>query len=167
MATTVRAAAPVPLPIETCWENLRDLSRARDYVPGLSDCVISTVAKEGLGASRVVTHKQFGDMDETVIAWDEGKGMTVRLHKGDGPARPFKEGAFGYEFRPAGEYCEIHTSLTYELPGGPLGRLIDWLVLRRVFSRNVQNVAVCLAENYRTGEPVPESEIPRLRANLL
>jgi len=167
MSTTVRAAAPVPLPIEACWEKLRDLTRARDYVPGLTDTVISTEAKQGIGASRVVSHRQFGDMDETVVAWDEGVGITVRLHKGARPARPFKQGAFRYEFRPAGAHCEIHTSLSYVLPGGPLGRLVDALLLRRVFQTNVENVAVCLAENYRTDQPVPESEIPRLRANLL
>ena len=83
MSTTVRGAAPISLPIETCWENLRDLTRARHYVPGLTDTVITTEKNEGIGASRIVTHRQFGAMDETVVAWDEGVGMTVRLHKGD------------------------------------------------------------------------------------
>ena len=41
MPTTVRAAAKIPLPIETCWKNFRDLTRAKDYVPGLSDTVIT------------------------------------------------------------------------------------------------------------------------------
>ena len=91
MATTVRAAAPIGLPIDECWEKLRDLTRARDYVPGLTDCVVRTEQREGVGASRVVTHHQFGAMDETIVEWDEGKGFTVRLHKGEAPARPFRE----------------------------------------------------------------------------
>ena len=91
--TVVRAAAPIPLPLDVCWQKLRDLTRARDYVPGLRDSVIRTERKEGVGASRVVSHAQFGDMDETVIAWDEGVGLTVRLHQGDRPARPFAEAA--------------------------------------------------------------------------
>lgn len=167
MTTTVRAAAPIPLPIETCWEKLRDLTRAKDYVPGLTDCVVTTPVKEGLGASRIVTHEQFGAMDETVVAWDEGKGLTVRLHKGDAPARPFSEAYFRYEFRPAASGCEIHTALTYRLPFGLLGRLLDALVLRRLFARNVVDTAVALAENYRTDRPVPKSELPRLRPNAM
>ncbi|MEZ4332766.1 MAG: SRPBCC family protein [Myxococcota bacterium] len=177
MTTTVRAAAPIPLPIETCWEKMRDLTRAKDYVPGLTDCVVTTPVKEGLGASRVVTHEQFGAMDETVVAWDEGKGITVRLHKGDAPARPFAEAFFRYEFRPAASGpgsnapfaggCEIHTALTYRLPFGPLGRLLDALFLRRLFTRNVVDTAVALAENYRTDRPVPKSELPRLRRNAM
>lgn len=170
MATTVRAAAKIPLPIDTCWENLRDLTRAKDYVPGLTDSVITTDKKEGVGASRIVSHKQFGDMNETVVAWDEGVGMTIRLHKGDGPARPFEQAHFRYEFRadPAQpQECEIHTALSYTLPWGPLGRLLDALFLSRLFRRNVVDTAVCLAENYRTGRPVDPSRLPELRKNAL
>ncbi len=169
MATTVRAAARVPMPIERAWERFRDLTLAKDYVPGLTDTVITTEAKEGVGASRIVSHRQFGDMNETVVVWDEGRGMTIRLHKGDGPARPFREAHFRYEFRECGDpaACEIHTTMTYTLPWGLLGRLLDWLLLRRLFRRNVLDTAVCLAENYRTLAPVDPARLPELRRNAL
>lgn len=170
MTTTVRAAARIPLPLARCWEKLCDLTRATDYVPGLTKTVITTEKKEGVGASRVVSHAQFGDMNETVVAWDEGQGMTIRLHKGDGPARPFKEAHFRYEFREVPgkpEECEIHTALSYDLPGGPIGRLADRLFMRRLFQTNVTDTAVCLAENYRTDAPVDPKQIPELRKNAL
>ena len=167
MPTTVRAAAPIPLPIEACWEKFRDLTRAKDYVPGLTDTVITTEKTEGVGASRIVSHAQFGDMNETVVQWDEGVGMTIRLHKGDKGPSPMKTGSFRYEFKRAGEGTEIHTALTYEMPLGVLGRLLDALVLRRVFQRNVGDTAACLAENYRTDRPVPASAVAGLRRNLL
>ena len=106
----------------------------------------------------------------TVVAWDEGVGMTIRLHKGDGPATPFKEAHFRYEFRASQdspEECEIHTALTYVLTGGIVGQLVDTLFLGRVFRRNVVDTAVCLAENYRTGEPVDPARLPELRRNAL
>jgi len=169
MATTVRAAAPVPMPIEEAWQRFRDLTLARDYVPGLTDTVITTEKTEGVGASRIVSHKQFGDMDETVVVWDEGQGITIRLHKGDRPAKPFKEAHFRYEFREGQKpgTCQIHTAMTYVLPGGPFGRLLDRLFLGRIFERNVLDTAVCLAENYRTLAPVDHSKLPELRKNGL
>lgn len=170
MTTTVSAAAAIPLPLEACWAKLRDLTRAKHYVPGLSDSVITTDRKEGVGASRIVTHRQFGAMNESVVAWDEGRGITLRLHKGDAPARPFAEAWFRYELRPArtGDAgCEIHTSLRYRLPFGPLGRLLDALFLRRVFRQNVADAAVCLAEYYRTDRPVPTDALAGLRKNAL
>ena len=167
LPTTVRAAAPIPLPIEVCWEKFRDLTRAKDYVPGLTDSVITTEKKEGVGASRIVSHAQFGEMNETVLQWDEGIGMTIRLHKGDKSPTPMKSGIFRYEFKPAGDGTEIHTALTYEMPLGILGEILDSLVLRRIFQRNVGETAACLAENYRSDRPVPASEVAGLRSTLL
>lgn len=131
--------------------------------------MITTEKKEGVGASRIVSHKQFGDMDETVVQWDEGVGMTIRLHKGDAPARPFQEAQFRYEFRDteAPGTCEIHCSMTYTLPGGPIGRIADALFFRRLFSRNVLDTAVCLAENYATDAPVDPARLPELRKKAL
>lgn len=169
MTTTVRAAARIPMPIEAAWDRFRDLTRAKDYVPGLTDTVITTEKKEGVGASRIVSHRQFGDMNETVVAWDEGRGMTIRLHKGDKPPTPFREAHFRYEFRETDDpgACEIHTALAYALPGGAIGRLVDRLFLRRVFQRNVVDTAVCLAENYRTDAPVDPERLPALREQAL
>lgn len=169
MTTTVRGAARVPLSIEECWARFLDLTRATDYVPGLTGTVVTTNEKTGVGASRIVSHAQFGDMNETVERWDEGVGMTIRLHRGDAPAPPFREARFRYEFRPSGEpdACEIHCTMTYTLRGGPLGRLADALLLRRVFARNVVDTAVCLAENYRTDAPVDHAKLPELRKNAL
>lgn len=168
-ATTVSAAARIPLPIEACWEHLRDLARAKHYVPGLTDTVVTTDVKEGVGASRVVSHSQFGDMNETVIEWDPGVGMTIRLHKGPRPPRPFEEATFRYEFRDVAEpdACEIHTALTYTLPFGPVGRLADVLFMRRLFQRNVTDTAVCLAEYYATDAPVDHAKLPELRKKAL
>ena len=68
MASTVRAAAHIPMPIDRAWERMRDLTLATDYVPGLTNTVITTEQKEGVGASRRVVSRQAGPMDETVAA---------------------------------------------------------------------------------------------------
>jgi Polyketide cyclase / dehydrase and lipid transport len=171
--TTVRGAAPISLGAEACWQNLRDLTRARHYVPGLLDSVVTTDLEEGVGASRIVTHRRFGEMNETVVAWDVGRGMTLRLHKGDKAATPFKEAFFRYELKPASppsdlvNSCEIHTALSYAMPLGPIGRMLDRLFLRRIFRQNVIDTAVCLAEHYESNAPVPSSRLPQIRSNAL
>ncbi|HKK51144.1 MAG TPA: SRPBCC family protein, partial [Myxococcota bacterium] len=138
--STVRARAPIPLSREACWQRLRDLSLAEHYVPGVTECHLTTDRQTGVGASRVVRHRLFGDMDETVVRWDEGEGFTIRLHQGDRPARPFREAFFRYELQPAERGCLICTSMTWTLPGGPIGRLLDALVMKGVMHRNVRDV---------------------------
>lgn len=168
MSTTVRGPAHIPLPIDVCWQKFRDLSRPLDYMPGLGGVRITTEEKEGVGASRVVSHVRFGEMDETVVAWEEGVGMTIRLHKGEKPPTPFKEGQFRYEFLPVGDdACGIHAALTYTLPGGFLGRLLDRLVLARIFRGIAVETAVCLAQNYRNDAPVDHDRLSELRKQAL
>jgi len=162
VTTTVTARAPIPLPLDVCWDKLRDLTRAANYVPGLTACVVTTDVREGVGASRRVTSRQFGDMDETVTVWNEGQGFTIRLHKGDRPATPFKEATFRYALEPADTGCEIVTTMTYELGFGPLGALLDALILRRISKSNVRNVALSLAEHYITDAPVPPERLREL-----
>lgn len=166
MATTVRAAAPIPLSREACWEKLRDLSRAPSYVPGVTAVRFHGAQREGVGASRRVTHARFGEMDETVIAWEEGRGFTLRLHDGERPARPFREARFRYALEPAGAGCAIHTEMSYSLPLGALGAGLARL-LSPVFRRQVRDVAVSLARHYQTDAPVSPDDLPALRANAL
>jgi hypothetical protein len=175
MSTTIRAAAAIPLPTEACWEKLRDLTRESDYVPGLVETVITTANKEGVGASRTVTHRHFGDMQETVTEWIDGEAITFRMHKVvgkgsdriDKPPTPLKSAFFRYALRATPGGTQIETALTYEPLFGLFGRVLDALLLRRLLRRNLIDTTVGLAENYRTDEPIAAPEYARLRANAL
>jgi carbon monoxide dehydrogenase subunit G len=164
MTSSVSGKARIALPIAACWERLRDLERARDYVPGLKGAEITTEQKEGVGASRVVSHAQFGSMNETVVEWNEGEGFLIRLHRGDRAAFPFSEATFRYALREVGDETEISTTMTYALRFGVLGRLLDHAILGRVMQRSVSEVALALAENYETDAPVSPGRLRELRA---
>jgi hypothetical protein len=141
--------APIAMPLEEAWELLRDLGRARHYVPGLTDVQITTEQREGVGASRRVFSKRGAPMDETVVRWDEGRGFEIRLHRGEaGPPPPFREARFVYALVPDGERCRIETTLSWVSRWGVLGKLLDALVMRRAIGRTVQQVADGLAQHY-------------------
>ena len=69
MTTTVRAQSRCVLRTADCWEKLRDLSLARDYVPGLTDVEFVSQNLTGLGTCRIVHSRSVGAMHETVIEW--------------------------------------------------------------------------------------------------
>lgn len=48
---------------------------------------------------------------------------------------PFKSWSHRHEFVPDGSGTIIRDSVHYELPGGPLGRIADWLFVRRDLDR--------------------------------
>jgi len=165
MTHTVQGRARIPLPLADCWEKLRDFERAKDYVPGLVGVRVTTEAQSGLGASRVVSHGRFGDTDETVIEWTEGRGFRIRLHRGsEGPAPPFREASFRYALEPVAESeTDIVTTMEYEVAFGVLGAVLNALFLKRFVGGSVRDVALALAENYQTDAPVPSERLAELR----
>lgn len=148
---------------EKAWDKMRDISKAHEYVPGLSGTKITTTKTEGVGASRRVYGKH-GAMDETVTEWKDGKGFTIRLHKGDKPAMPFKEAHFTYRIDAIdSKRCKLTTTMVYEMPWGGLGRLLNSLLFGRIVRQNIRDVVLCLKQYYESGKAVTESDLKKLR----
>ena len=148
-------SAHVNLSLSECWEKLRDLERAKHYVPGVTEAVITTEAREGIGASRVVTTSQTGLLDETVVAWEEERGISLRLHRGDsGPPFPFRDATAHYTLTDDGEGTLVTNSMEYRMRAGFLGRFFDWLILRRNFEQGQRDIALAVAEHWETDATV-------------
>jgi uncharacterized membrane protein len=153
MTTTVTYEIPVDLPRAKVWDGLRDLTRAPFYVPGLTGVEILTERREGVGASRRVFQAKGQPLDETVESWDAGYGFLIRLHNGDRPPAPFKEAWFDYRIADGpGGTTIFRPSLRYGMPWGPLGAMLNALVIRRFALGNVRQVAVNFKRHYETGE---------------
>jgi hypothetical protein len=153
MPSVAKAEIRVALPRQQVWDRLRDLSLAPYYVPGLTAVELTTPQHEGIGASRRVFQKNGSPMDETVVGWDEGYGFRLRLHCGDKPPTPFKEAWFDYRIADAdSDQTLFMPSLTYELPWGAVGRVLDVLLFNRIARSRTRQVALCFKRHYETGE---------------
>lgn len=151
------------MPAEKAWEKMRDISKAHEYVPGLHKTTITTPKKEGVGASRRVVGK-YGALDETVTEWRDGKGFTIRLHKGDKGPAPFKEAHFTYRIDKIGDkQCKLTTTMIYEMPWGPMGKLLNAVMFAKVVKGNVRDVVLCLKQYYESGKPVTAADLTKLR----
>jgi len=151
------------LSADKAWAKLRDISTAHLYVPGLDKSKINTEKKEGVGASRRVYGKH-GALDETVTEWNDGKGFTIRLHKGDKPPMPFKEAHFTYRIDKIDDKrCKLTTTMIYEMPWGAFGSLLNSLLFARVVRNNIRDVVLSMKNYYETGKPTTEADMKRLR----
>jgi hypothetical protein len=151
------------LPADKAWEKMRDISKAHLYVPGLSNTKITTPKKEGIGASRRVYGKH-GVMDETVTEWNDGRGFTIRLHKGDKPAMPFKEAHFTYRIDKIDDKrCKLTTTMIYEMPWGGLGKLLNSLFFARIVYSNVRDVVLSMKNYYETNQATTADDMKKLR----
>ena len=170
MPVSVSGRAIIQLPIAEAWKKLCDFERAKYYVPGVTDVVIKTENTGGVGASRTVFQPMVGNMDETVIEWNEGEGFTIRLHRGaDGPPFPFSEATFRYALAPASgdaasESTEVTLTMTYTPRYGALGIFLNAVFLERFIRKTTEDTALAMAHHYETDAPVTKKQLARLKA---
>lgn len=153
--------ATARIPADKAWQKLKDLSLAHNYVPGINECRITTQQKEGVGASRRVSGPQQA-LDETVTEWNEGRGFTIRLHKGDKPPAPFREATFTYRIDKIDDKsCKLTCTMTYEVAG--IMKLLHGLFLGNLIRNNIRDVALSMACFYETGKKPSKDDLKRLR----
>jgi len=151
------------VPAEQAWEKLQDFSVPHYYIPTLHKTTITTKEKNGLGASRRVEGKH-GKLDETITEWKEGKGLTIRLHKGDNPPSPFKEAQFTYRIdKLDSKQCKLTATMIYEMPWGIIGKLLNALLFGRIVRGNIRDVVLGMKGYYETGKKLDMEDLKKLR----
>ncbi len=165
MTQEVTEQIVIDLPREQAWEKLRDLSLAHHYVPGIVKTELVTEQREGVGASRYVYRNPRSWIQETVEEWQEGEGFTIRLHRGEKRAPPFRDAWFRYRLEDAGsDRTRFTATLTYRLPWGALGR---WLEprMRNAVRGVLRNVTLAMKLYYETGQPTTPAALKAYRAS--
>ena len=152
------AHAVIDLPLAEAWAKLQDISLAHHYVPGIVRTEIVTEATQGVGASRYVYRNTKSYIQETVEEWLEGHGFTIRLHRGDKPAPPFKSANFTYHLESEGEAkTRLTMTLRFALPGGGLGRWAGGK-MQPFVQKTIADTALSMKLFYETGQPTtPEA----------
>ena len=146
-----RARITLDLPINDVWQRLRNLGCAHCYVPGIKATAFTTAQREGVGTSRTVTRAGGATLQETVIDWQDGRGFTLRLHKGDKDA-PFANARFIYSITAIGDHqTRLDTTMEYTPPMGKVGRWLDRVILHRIITGIVGDVAASLKHFHETG----------------
>lgn len=149
----------VDIDIDKAWQYLSDLSKAHCYVPGIIDTKICTDTQQGVGTSRQVMSKVRPPMDETVVVWQEGQHIELKLHFGDNDAQgPFSRSFFSYSIEAAGDKTKIRNSMRYEMRWGIVGKALGGL-LNKAFSSAVADVTLAQKIYYETGKPVTKEAL--------
>ncbi|MGB1139935.1 MAG: SRPBCC family protein [Halioglobus sp.] len=162
----VSASSIIDMPRENAWEKLRDISLAHHYVPGIVKTEILGNQAEGVGASRYVYRNEKSYIQETVTEWRDGEGFTIKLHRGDKPAPPFREAWFDYQLSDHGtRQTQITTRMAYALPLGALGRFLGKR-MENVVQKTIADVAYSMTLFYETGQPTTASALRNYKDSL-
>ncbi|MBL8618946.1 MAG: SRPBCC family protein [Deltaproteobacteria bacterium] len=127
---------------ERVWAILSDLEGVAGYNQTVAAARIRGPARAGVGAERECDLKPSGRVVERVIRWEEGSAVGLEVVESDWPIT-FMRWTTRVEAHVSGS--RITQTLEYGVKFGPLGWLLDKLVMRRKLQATLDEVFANLA----------------------
>jgi len=131
---SVRHSLEARCPPAALWSVLADPGSAAETNPLVASVAIVGEPNGGLGAQRRCALRPRGSVTERVCAYEEGRVIGFEVVQSDWPITGM---AWRTEVTPHPGGARIDQVLDYRMKFGPLGWLLNALVLRRAIERNV------------------------------
>lgn len=134
--TTLKNEITINAPIEKIWAVLSNLAVLEKYDPTVFKSELISNEKTGLGAKRKV-HMMDGKnwFEEEVTIWQPNNALTFQLTACTFPIDGLKH---SYSFSSDGNNTTIRQVMEYKVKFGLLGKLIDWLVIKKQSDKGIK-----------------------------
>lgn len=161
--TQIHSEIEINAPKEKVWGILADLSSAERYIANVSKSYYVSEQKEDVGARRVCEFVPMGSVTESVAEWQDGERVTLDIRPGKiGP--PFKVANARFAVGQDGDETVVTLTVDYALKFGPLGKLLDALLVRSRMRKAFGDVLLGLKHYSETGEIVSPSVLKRVKS---
>jgi hypothetical protein len=139
------------------WALLSDLEAVQRYNPGVRAARVEGDRRTGVGATRVCDLLPSGRVVERVTVWEEQRAIGLEVAQSDWPIRFMK---WVTRIEPAGGGTRIAQQLEYQVKFGPVGWVLDRIVMERKLRSTLDAIfasLVHMAEG-RTGSGAPPAQ---------
>ncbi|MDH3628716.1 MAG: SRPBCC family protein [Acidobacteriota bacterium] len=123
--------------VDDVWNALSDIGAIHRWNPGVEDSRLTTTGDVTLGSARRCELGGKNYLDETVVEWVPGERLTMRIV---GTNLPFKSADIGFTLAGYDRGTRVCVSPVYRLKFGPIGALLDILVVRRQYRRGMASL---------------------------
>ncbi len=144
----------VPAPIAPTWAAISKMGAVADWHPNVARASMLTPNEVGVGASRRVEFHAGGSAVETVVSESEQEFVTMEMT--EVPMIRNARVTIRTKARSADE-TEVTFSIDYGLKFGPLGWLVDTVMMKRMFPKVFGVALDGLSFHLKTGELVADS----------
>lgn len=117
------------------WAALSKLDALHEYDPGIAKSTLRGDQGSGLGAERQCDIKAGGWFRERVTVWEPGRALELTLYACTLPVRKLRH---HYTLRADNGGTRVEQTQEYSLKYGPLGAVLDALVVRRKWDAGVK-----------------------------
>lgn len=140
---------------EKVWAVLASLELLDQYDPGVRKSEVVSSSKEGIGAARRCDLVPGGWFKERIIALDPHESLAFELFECTLPVRRLKH---TYTLTADGAATLVRQRMEYELKFGPVGKLLDALMVRRKWDAGIKGFFAGLKHYVETGTRPPGKE---------
>jgi Polyketide cyclase / dehydrase and lipid transport len=119
---------------EKLWRCLSNLTLVSDYNPTVLSAQLRGSGNIGVGTLRACELRPKGKILERVIVWEEGKAVGLEVVESDWPMTKM---SWITRITPQGSGSVLLQDLEYGMKFGPLGWLLNALVMKQSITKNV------------------------------
>lgn len=134
---TFTTSTIINAPVDRVWATLADIGSISVWNPGVKDSHLTSDVDSCLGATR---HCDLGGrnyLKEEVVKFVSGEALTMRIIKTN---LPFQRADIRFQLAPQGAATRVSVSPEYRLKFGPIGKLMDRLMVRRTYEKGMQGL---------------------------
>lgn len=149
--TTLRHEIRIEAPIDAVWQAIAgDLTAVQHYNRMVSSARLVTGQGEGVGAMRRCELRPKGFVEERVWEWTPARAIGLEVAASEWPIVFMK---WRTVLTGDGKATLVSQEMNYGLKFGPLGALMDILVMRRKLDRGIRDVFANLKRYVETNAP--------------
>jgi len=141
--TTIHHEVQANCPPEKVWALLSDLEAVQRYNPTVRTATVRGARRTGVGAERACELVPKGRVVERVTHWEDGRAVGLEVAESDWPIHFMR---WVTRLEPAGATTRITQSLEYKVKFGPVGWLLDNLVMKRKLTSTLDKVFASLVK---------------------
>ena len=131
-------------PPERVWAYLGDLEAVAKYNPTVKAATIRGPKRSGVGAVRACELAPKGHIVERVTHWEDGMAVGLEVSESDWPIHFMR---WVTRLEGHGNATRITQNLEYRVKFGPLGWLLDNLVMRKKLTATLDQVFAALVRH--------------------
>lgn len=121
---------------ETVWSALEDFGDVAAWAPYMRVSHLVGDQASGPGTRRAMQHELGFRFEEEVTAWREGEGYDFDVFRAPWPMKNVKE---SWNMTPETDGVRVTTRVDYEMELGPMGTLLDSLLVRFIVLREMRS----------------------------
>ena len=139
---------------EQVWHTIADLGGVSKFHPYVEKSYFTSTVTAGVGAARACEIRGGIKVIETSTHWDTLKSLTLNINFVEGQKPPIRDARATLNISQEGGKARVDMVMQYTPHFGPLGLLLDHLLIRPQYERMLPRVLAGLKHHLETGEAV-------------